>query len=131
VTKGDLVDEWTDVDAARLLGWLRIVTGAVLFFLPGFAARAWTGEQTTDATTDLAMKGMGARDIALGVGLVTALEKGAPVRGWLEGSALADAGDAVGTLVSWRDLPRGRGLLWFAAEAGAAVFGWQLAQRLD
>ncbi|HET7483149.1 MAG TPA: hypothetical protein VFK89_09850 [Actinomycetota bacterium] len=125
------MDDWSDEDAARLLGWVRILTGLVLFFMPRVATRMWTGESTADRTTDLGLKGMGARDVALGVGLVTALEKGAPVRGWLEGGVLADAGDALGTLVSWRDLPRGRGLLWFAAEAGAAVLGFRLAERLD
>ena len=129
--KSQLVDEWSDVDAARLLGWVRIITGVLLFFFPHLAARMWTGRRNEDPTTDLALKGMGARDIALGVGLVTALETGAPVRGWLEGAAISDAGDAFGTLVSWRDLPRGRGLMWFATEAGAAAAGWQLAQRLD
>jgi hypothetical protein len=74
---------------------------------------------------------LGARDIALGLGTVIALDKGAPVRGWLEAAALADAADCVTSLL-------GRSRMSKAAFAGTAVLaaasaasGTFLARRLD
>ena len=124
-------EEWSDEDLARALGWVRLLAGALLFFAPRFGTRAWTGEREEGATTQMAVRGMGIRDAALGAGLLIALERGAPARGWLEAGAMADAGDALGTLTSWRDLGRPRGFFWFLAEVGGALFGIELASRLD
>lgn len=125
------MDDWSDEDAIRTFGWVRILAGAVLLLLPRLGTKVWTNEDTSDATTDLALRGMGVRDVALGVGLVTSLEKGAPVRGWLEAGALVDAGDAFATLTSWRDLGRIRGLFFLATEVASAYYGSQLAARVD
>ncbi len=124
-------DDWTDEDSARALGWLRIAFGATLFLMPRLGVRVWTGERIGDVTTTMAVRSLGLRDVSIGWGLITALEKGAPVRGWLEAGALADAGDAVGTLAAWRDLPKARALLWLLSEAGAAFLGYRLTQTLD
>jgi hypothetical protein len=91
----------------------------------------WTGSEDADFPVDLVARGMGARDIALGVGTLIALESGANPRGWLEAGALADAGDAIGTLAAWGDLPGLRRLLLLASEVGAALLGAQLAAALD
>ena len=124
-------DEWNDTDSARALGWLRVAAGAVLLLAPRLGVRSWTGERTEDVTTNLAVRGMGARDIGLGLGLVFALERGGSTRGWLEAGAVADGGDAFGTLAAWGDLPKSRALFWLAAEVGATVLGLRLAQSLD
>ena len=126
-----LTDEWSDEDLARGLGWLRLVLGLVLFFMPRFATRRWTGDDPADAPTDLAVRGMGVRDVAIGAGIVTAVERGAPVRGWLEAAAMVDAGDALGTLFSWRGLGKPRGVFWFVTEVSFAVLGLSLAERVD
>jgi hypothetical protein len=120
-----------DKELARLLGLLRIVVGSTLFLAPRLSGRTWTGEQTESTTADLAVRGMGARDAALGIGLLIALERDAPVRGWLEAGVLSDSADAAGTLMNWRSLSPLRGLVWFAAEIGTAVFGSRLARSLD
>lgn len=124
-------DDWTDLDSARTLAWVRILVGAFLFFAPRTAAKMWTGEETRDVTTGLAVRGAGARDAVLGAGLLIALERGAPVRGWLEAGAVADAADAFGTLVTWRDVPKWRAVLLLASEGGSAYLGSRLSQSLD
>lgn len=124
-------DEWSDEDLARALGWTRVLAGVVLFLAPRLGTRVWTGEHDDDAPTQLAVRSLGIRDVALGTGLLVALERGAPVRGWLEAGAMADAGDALGTVASWRGLGRPRGFFWFLAEVGGALFGIELANRLD
>lgn len=60
-----------------------------------------------------------------------AVDSGGATRGWLEAGALADAGDAVATLFSWKELGGVRRLFWFAIEAGAAVLAMQVAESLD
>ena len=124
-------DEWSDEELARGLGWLRVLAGLSLFLLPRAGTRVWTGENEEDAPTRLAVRGMGIRDVALGTGLLVALERGAPARGWLEAGAMVDAGDALGTLTSWRGLGKPRGVFWFVTEVAAALFGMSLADRMD
>jgi hypothetical protein len=126
-----LVEDWSDRDLARALGWMRILLGLLLFFMPKFSVRRWTGDEPDGAPTDLATRGMGIRDVAIGAGIVTALEREAPVRGWLEASAMVDAGDALGTMFSWRGLGKPRGVMWFATEVASAALALSLADRLD
>ena len=57
---------------------------------------------------------LGGRDIALGLGTVIALDRGKPVRGWLEGSVLADAVDCVACVLARGDMSPGA----FSAAAG-------------
>ena len=74
---------------------------------------------------------VGARDVALGLGAVIAIDRGAPVRGWLEGAALADACDFVASVLGRDRLTPGA----FRATAGiagvAAALGALLARQLD
>jgi len=124
-------EEFDERELARALGFMRIFVGGVLFLMPHRSARGWTGEEADEVTTNLAIRGMGARDIAIGIGILTALEKGGSVRGWIEAGVVSDAGDALATLANWRDLRKGRGLFWLAMEAGTAYFGSLVAQELD
>ena len=126
-----LVEDWNDRDVARALGWLRVIAGIVLFFMPKLGTRTWTGERVDEAPTELSVRGMGVRDVAIGAGLLTALERGAPARGWLEAGAMVDAGDALGTLFSWRGMGKPRGVFWFLTEVGSAALGLTLADRID
>jgi hypothetical protein len=52
------------------------------------------------------------------------------VRGWLEASALADAGDVAATLADWGSRPRLGRLVVLAAAAGGAVACSGLARRV-
>lgn len=110
----------TDEDRIRLLGWVRVVLGAVCLFAPRSVARLWTGEREPSPAATIGMRGIGGRDIGLGLGLILSLERGAPVRGWLEASTLADATDVVSSLsMPGASIPRR--LLW-ATVAGSGVY---------
>ena len=81
--------------------------------------------------TRLFARMVGARDLGLGLGLLGALNRGAPVRGWLEASAVVDGIDTVACLLArdhirTRVLPGAVGL----AAAGALLSAW-LARQLD
>lgn len=100
----------------------RIALGASYSLAPGLALRLWPGQGAhDDAAARFLARSTGVRDLAIGVGTLFALQKGAPARGWLEAGMLADAGDAVAVVLGVRHLPRRRALLAFTAAAGTVV----------
>jgi hypothetical protein len=123
--------EVEDRDLARLLGLARIVLGAASFVAPRWVVRMWTSEDSMSTTLPMAVRGLGARDAAIGIGLLVALENDGAVSRWLEASALSDAADALSTLAAWRRLPGFRRVWLLALEAGSAWLGLQLAAALD
>jgi hypothetical protein len=125
------VDELTDENLAKLLGWARASFGMLAFVAPRWTAKLWTGEDVSGTTAIMGLRGLGVRDAALGLGLLIALKRESPVRGWLEAGALSDAGDALNMLMSARVLPRSRCLLGLGAAGGAAILGRRLATTLQ
>ena len=116
---------------ARALAAARIGVGIALLVAPGPAARTWIGDASTLAPVKALTRGFGARDLALGVGVLRALEAGDPVRPWLRASAASDAADAVANIVAFRQLPKLGRVLAVAVATGAAVAGFRLADALD
>jgi hypothetical protein len=118
-------------DLAVSLARARIAIGVVSLVAPGFVGRAMTGRAGSKGGTRLFARMVGARDLGLGLGVVIALDRGAPVRGWLEASAVVDGIDTAACLLA-RDhirtsvFPGAVGL----AAAGALLSAW-LAAQLD
>jgi hypothetical protein len=125
------MDDLTDEEIARLFGWTRVSFGVMAFVAPRWAAKVWTGENITGTTAVMGLRSLGVRDAALGLGLLIALKRQAPVRGWLEAGALSDAGDVLNTLMSRRGLPPSRSLFGLAAAGGGVLLGRRLAEALD
>jgi hypothetical protein len=118
-------------DVAVNLARGRIAIGVVSLLAPTWVARTMSGRQGRRGATHLFVRMVGARDLGLGLGLLIALDRGAPVRGWLEASALVDGIDAVACLLARRHirttvLPGAVG----GAAAGALLSAW-LAGQLD
>jgi hypothetical protein len=107
----------------------RMAIGVAALVAPGLVGRTMTGR--SGGATSLFVRMVGARDLGLGLGVLVALDRGAPVRGWLEASALVDGIDAAASLLG-RDhmrksvVPGAVGL----ATAGAVLSGW-LSRQLD
>ena len=118
-------------ETARILGLVRVALGVASFLFPKKTMRVWIGQEAKPYPTNMVLRGMAARDVALGIGLLTALETDGPVRGWLEGGVAADLGDAIGTLSVWGDLPGLRRLLLLSSELGAAALEIQLLSEID
>jgi hypothetical protein len=118
-------------DVAVSLARGRVAIGVVAVLAPGFVGRMMTSGGRSGGGTTLFARMVGARDLGLGLGLLIALDRGAPVRGWLEASALVDGIDAAACLHA-RDhirtsmFPGAVGL----AAAGALLSAW-LARQLD
>ena len=120
-----------DRELAQIISLLRLGLGVGFFLFPGRMARAWTGEPEISAGARMTARSLGARDAAIAVGTMAALDGEGNVRAWLEAGALADASDAVATVTNWGSLPRFRRLLTLATAVGATVVGLNLAQSLS
>ena len=109
----------------------RIAIGVVSLLVPGVVGRAMMGPDGDSGGTRLLLRVVGARDLALGIGVLAALDRNAPVHGWMRASAVVDGLDAAGSLLARHRLrptvfPAAAG----AATAGALLSGW-LAGQLD
>jgi hypothetical protein len=109
----------------------RVAIGLASLLAPRLVARTITRSAGSGGATSLFARMVGARDLGLGLGALIALERGAPVRGWLEASALVDGVDVAACL-----LARGHirtsvlpGVVGLAA-TGALLSAW-LARELD
>jgi hypothetical protein len=109
----------------------RMAVGAAFFLAPGLAARTWVGEDAGRASSKLLARAFGIRDLALGLGVVIAIDRGAPVRGWLEASALSDAGDFWASLLGREAVPGISRLGVLALGAGSAATAAWLSRTLD
>jgi hypothetical protein len=116
--------------AAGLAGG-RIAIGAGALLAPGLLGRTMTGRDDAGGGARLFARMVGARDLGLGVGVLTGLGRGTPVRGWLEVSAMVDGVDAAACLLARRHVRAGvlPGVVVLAA-GGALLSAW-LAPRLD
>src|SRR5919107_356478 len=103
----------------------RIAIGVVSLVAPGLVGRAMMGPVGDSGGTRFLLRVVGARDLALGIGVLAALDRGAPVRGWLRASAVADGLDAVGSLLARGHLrPAVSPASAAAATSGALLSGW-------
>jgi hypothetical protein len=117
--------------AARVLATARVALGVTAFGLPRLPATPWIGKDASRPSARVMARALGARDVALGMGALVAMNREAPTKGWLEAGALADAGDVAATLLGWQSAPRfGRWLVLLAAGAGV-VTGAVLAPLVD
>jgi uncharacterized membrane protein YeaQ/YmgE (transglycosylase-associated protein family) len=109
----------------------RIAIGVVSLLAPGLVARTMTGRDRSGGGTSLFAGMVGARDFGLGLGTLKALDRGAPVRGWLEASALVDGIDVAACLLARHHIRTSvlPGVVGLAA-GGALLSAW-LSRQLD
>jgi hypothetical protein len=109
----------------------RIAVGAALVLVPGLAGGLWIGEDARRRSVKVAARALGARDLAIGLGVVIALDRGTPVRGWLEAGTLADIVDAAATVLAGDSIPSGARSKVLMIASGSAALGAALARALD
>jgi hypothetical protein len=114
-------------DRALLHARARIAVGAAFVLFPGLAGRMWIGAPAASRPVKVLARAFGARDLAIGLGVVIALDRGAPVRGWIEAGALSDAIDTAASLLAGSSIPPL--IRWPAIAVGAVStkIGMQLA----
>ncbi|MFA9428989.1 hypothetical protein [Egicoccus sp. AB-alg2] len=117
--------------ATRCLAATRIGLGLALFLAPRRVARGWIGDDADRPGAAAAVRGLGARDVALGVGMLAAIDDrqdDADLHRWIEAGIVADLADGAATLLAGRTDHMGR--LVVAMAASGAVFGGWLRSRL-
>jgi len=118
-------------DLAKTNGYGRIALGAGLALAPGLAGRSWVGGDASSTGAKVFASALGARDVALGLGVVLALKNDAPARGWLEGAALADVVDFAATALAGSAIPKASRWGIMALAAGSAVQCALIARTID
>jgi hypothetical protein len=104
-------------DLALLNARGRMAIGAALLVAPRLIGPMWIGDDGNRPAVKLLARALGVRDLVVGLGTAVALDRGAPVRGWLEGAAVADTVDFAATLAAGDSIPQNgrRGVLLVAA----------------
>lgn len=118
-------------DLATAMARGRMAIGAAALAAPGLAGRVMFGRNGSGPGTKAFARMIGGRDVVLGLGVVIALDRGAPVRGWLEAGAVADTVDLAASVLARDDMPRSAYLNTVALAGGAALAGLWLSRRLD
>ena len=117
--------------AAGLLSF-RVAYGAGLLFAPGkVAGNRWLGPGARRPAATVALRGLGAREVALHGIALAALSRGAPLRPWLAASIAGDLADVVATFASRGGLPPGSPAATAAVAGGSAALTAAVAAGLD
>ena len=108
--------------AASAIAVGRIGLGLGFTLMPKLALKAWPGRGAgDDPTARFLARSTGGRDLAIGVGTLIAIQRDAPVRGWLEAGMVADAVDAVAILLAFRSVPKVKALFALVSAVGSIV----------
>lgn len=113
----------------RLLACGRIGLGVALFAAPRTAARLWLGRDVSPAAGVLA-RGLGARDLALGIGMLVTVDDGNDVDPWMDAGVVADTADAAAVLMAREHLEPRVVAGTMTVALGAAAAGLALKKAL-
>lgn len=119
-----------DAKLALTLARARIGIGITLVLAPGLSARMLSGRKAA-GVEPLLTRMLGARDLMLGMGTVIALDRGAPVRGWVEASSASDVADSLACLLARSRMSSRAFSATVVIAAGSAAAGAYLSKRLD
>lgn len=115
--------------ALTVLG-LRAAYGAALVVKPESVTKQWLGPLRQVGPTQVALRGLGAREIGLHGGAIAAVLSGAPARPWLAASIAGDLSDIAATNAA-DGLPRGAGWKTALVAGGSAVLTAAIAARVS
>jgi hypothetical protein len=117
---------------ARAAAAARAAIGVALLAAPGPAAKRWLGDVSERPGAQVAIAGLGGRDLALGLGTLWALggRQRSP-RPWLIASGGADVADLVSTLRSRQGLSTAAVVGTVAIAGGSAALHAWLQSELD
>jgi hypothetical protein len=102
----------------------RIAAGAALIASPDRLAARWLGDDAARPGPRLAIRALGARDIALGAGVLATLGDDRQLRRWVAASAGCDLADAMSALATPSSaLPANARWATVAMGGGAALAG--------
>jgi hypothetical protein len=106
---------------ARVVAAARIGFGVALVVSPGRVTSLWLGSDAGRPGARVVTRGLGARDVALGIGALAAADS--QLQPWVAAAIVADTADLVGTVGAGKSLPLTGRVLVGAVAAGGAVLG--------
>jgi hypothetical protein len=114
------------VKPLQLYAFGRIAFGVASLAAPAVTGATLAGPGGALPDAQAFLRGMGAREVGLGIGLLAAIRSHGPVRRWVIAILLGDVGDIAGIAAAWRHMPPakrrlGLGTAGAAAAAGAGV----------
>lgn len=116
---------------AMAIAYGRVAFGVSLLLAPKLAGRLFAGRLVDAPGGAFVARAIGARDLALALGVIFAERRGRPIRGWVEAGAMVDGVDSLMAMFAGRGLPFfGRALLVLGGGA-LAVAGGMSAQGAD
>jgi hypothetical protein len=101
----------------------RMLFGVAALLAPGASGRILAGDGGAAPDAQAFMRGMGGREIGLGLGLLAMIRANGPVKPWLVAALLADSSDIIGIAGAWRHMEPSKRVLGFATAGGAAALG--------
>jgi hypothetical protein len=111
---------------ARVVAAGRIGFGVALIVAPERVTSLWLGSDAGRPGARVLTRGLGARDVALGVGAIAAADS--QLQPWVAGAIVADTADLVATVAAGKSLPlTGRALVGAFAAVGAVLGAIALA----
>ncbi len=117
--------------AAGVLAF-RVAYGAALLIAPGkVAANRWLGPGAHQPAATVALRGLGAREVALHSIALAILSRGGPVRPWLAASIAGDLADVAAAVASAEGLPDGSPSATALVAGGSAALTAVVAASLD
>ena len=106
--------------AASIVLAARVVYGVGLAAAPERLARRWLGPAAATGPTQVALRGLAAREILIHGGALAAARRGAPLRPWLAASVAGDASDVAATALA-SGLPPGAKRATVVVAGGSAA----------
>jgi hypothetical protein len=116
---------------ARLQAIGRLVAGGGLTFAPAVVAGGWVGGVADKRDGQLLAIGLGARDVAIALGTLRALQSRRDAAAWLRAGLVADTADLLATLRARESLPPLALPAVVAIAGGSVLLGAYLQTALD
>jgi hypothetical protein len=117
--------------AAAVLSF-RILYGLALLVVPGkVAGDRWLGPGARQPAATVALRGLGAREVAVHGIALAELARGRAVRPWLAASVIGDLADVGSAFASRDGLPDGSSTATTAVAGGSAALTVAVAAALD
>ena len=116
--------------AVAVLG-LRIAYGAALVLAPARLTKRWLGPSGQRGPTQVGIRGLGAREVLLHLGALSAALEKRPLRPWLAASIAGDVADMASTAAARRELPEGSPAATLAVAGGSALISAAIAVAVE
>jgi hypothetical protein len=100
------IDQRTVRSLAIANAGARVAIGVGFLLAPRALGGRWFGDEATRPVSALVTRMVAARDLALGVGMLRALQGDEPLRVWFGLAAGVDAVDGVAALAAGKHLPK-------------------------